>query len=333
MDRNRLIFLLLCLPVVLSGQLNFPISSLPGSSGKAFYNNSGSLSTVANVSSNGTDLLLDGVTTIPTGVDNVPILVAESVGNEAFPAVVDGSNPSPKPIAVDRGSANITEILVFGNGTTSVTTVGNTLSVSGTASSPFMDFSQIPVSMFRRLQYASTAATNSPAGFRMPTANLVVNGSSSTSGGGFRTTIGFGISALTSSTMAFIGVWTGTSAMSVAPSSMTNIVGVGIDPGDSNLHLFYNDGSGAATKTSLGTSFGLSTSPLDFYRLTIVCARPTVGFHYQLINLRTNSVTSGFVSSNIPTLATNMSTACYVNTGTSSTANSIQFSHVYAEGF
>lgn len=320
-------------PLFLAGQLNFPIVSLPGTSGNVFYNNAGALATAANVSSNGTDLVLNGVTTMPTGTENVPVLVAESVGTEAFPAIIDGSNPGSKPIAFDRGSVNITEIWVAGNGTTSVSTIGDIISTTGTASSPFIDFSEIPVSAFRRLEYTSSASNNSAAGFRTTTKNLVVNGTSSTSGGGFRVSIRFGISALNSSTMAFVGVWTTNGPMGVAPSSSTNMVGVGIDPGDANLQFFCNDASGSATKTSLGSSFGLSTSPLDFYRLTITCARPTAGFHYQLVNLRTNAVTSGFASSNIPAAATNMRVACFVNTNTSATAAKIQFSNLYAEGY
>ncbi len=320
-------------PLFLAGQLNFPIVSLPGTSGNVFYNNSGALATTTNVSSNGTNLVLNGVTTMPTGTENTPVLVAESVGTEAFPAIVDGLNPVTKPIAFDRGSVNITEISVFGNGTANVSTTGNTLVTTGTVSSPAIDFSAIPVSGFRRIEYTSSAATNSAAGFRTTPSNLAVNGTGSTSGGGFRVSIRFGISALTSGTMAFAGVWVTSSAMSTAPTSMTNMVGVGIDPGDANLHFFCNDGSGTATKTSLGSSFGLSTSPLDFYRLTITCARPTVGFHYQLVNLRTNAVTSGFVSSNTPVAASNMAVACYVNTNTSTTAAKVQLSNVYAEGY
>lgn len=84
------------------------------------------------------------------------------------------------------------------------------------------------------------------------------------------------------------------------PSSQLDIVGIGLDGGDTNLQIMHNDGAGAATKVSLGADFPWTIGTA--YELTLECGpnAASISYFVQRLDDRTKTA-SGTLSTNLPT--------------------------------
>jgi hypothetical protein len=130
--------------------------------------------------------------------------------------------------------------------------------------------------------------------------------------GGFRYVCDFSISdtAYSASTQQFYGLggynadlnYGGASTLLV--SSLTNIIGVGNDNGDTNLQIFCNDSSGTASKVDLGSEFPAnrtSGAPLvTIYSVQIYNEPSSNEVKYEVINRETGAVAQGTLTSNLP---------------------------------
>jgi hypothetical protein len=122
--------------------------------------------------------------------------------------------------------------------------------------------------------------------------------------GGFRCVFRFGISdaSLVSAANMFVGL-SSTSSVGSGGAEVTtvlNAIGVGCNSGETELSLITNDGTGTATKTSLGTSFPCNTTNTDVYELVLYAAPNASEVSYKLLRINTGDVTSGTVSSDLP---------------------------------
>lgn len=306
----------------------FPSASVPGTPGQVLVNSSGNLAGTSTVTSNGTNFLLPGTTTVPTGTTGTVTLFGEATGTEVFPSFVFGDAPIPCQIVGSR-ALNINELIVSGNGNTQVSNSGATLGTLGTASSPNISFSDMPSSAIRRVRYTSAPVSSQRAGVRFANATALINGTSSTSGGGFRLSTSFGFSIVPPLGFGFAGI--ATTALSTSPNAAFNIVGIGFDAGDTNLSVYQNDGSGTPVKVSLGANFTISTNPLDYYVLTLTCAPPSATIEYRVVNLRNNAVASGTLSGDLPAVSSAHLPQVTIGTGTGSVAGAIDVSQFYAE--
>lgn len=115
-------------------------------------------------------------------------------------------------------------------------------------------------------------------------------------------TWGQGKGASNTSKRAFAGLGGGGDATDVNPSTLTNIIGMGWDSGDTNCQVFHNDASGTATKINLGALFPVPTSDLvDFYQITISSPPNTSEVSYTIKNMNSGAVAEGTITTNIPT--------------------------------
>jgi hypothetical protein len=87
-------------------------------------------------------------------------------------------------------------------------------------------------------------------------------------------------------------------------STLTNIVGVGSENGDTNLSVFHNDASGTATKIDLGVNFpsnrtvgAISTT---VYSIELYNEPSTTNVNYKVVNNETGAISNGTISINLP---------------------------------
>jgi hypothetical protein len=88
--------------------------------------------------------------------------------------------------------------------------------------------------------------------------------------GGFTMTLYFAFTTVIAAQSCFFGFCNSTAELgNIVPSALLNTVGLGKDSGDTNLSWYYNNGSGSATKVSLGVTPASLANQL--LRLLITC--------------------------------------------------------------
>jgi hypothetical protein len=87
-------------------------------------------------------------------------------------------------------------------------------------------------------------------------------------------------------------------------STLTNIVGVGSENGDTNLQVFHNDTTGTATKVDLGVNFpsnrtvgAISTT---VYSIELYNEPMSTNVKYKVTNNETGAIANGTISTNLP---------------------------------
>jgi hypothetical protein len=87
-------------------------------------------------------------------------------------------------------------------------------------------------------------------------------------------------------------------------STLTNIVGVGSENGDTNLQVFHNDGTGTATKIDLGVNFpsnrtvgAISTT---VYSVELYNEPMSTNVKYKVKNNETGDIATGTIATNLP---------------------------------
>ena len=105
----------------------------------------------------------------------------------------------------------------------------------------------------------------------------------------------------------FFGGWlsNNNAPTDVNPSTLTNIVGVGYDSGDTNLQFMHNDGSGAATKVDLGSGLPKPTVAEAAAYLIRITSNVAGQVSYFVENIITGNTATGSVSTNLPTVGLN----------------------------
>lgn len=204
-----------------------------------------------------------------------------------------------------------------GNGT-AVVADGGTATTAATISHPALATTRWQTRNQRFLS-TTTAATAQVGGSRGTYANIHI---SSTSGlGGCRAEFIFTITVNTTGHQAFFGICASTAALAGDPSALTNMVGMGYDAADTsgtNWFLMNNDGSGTATRTSLGANFARNTT--DSYRMILWWMPGSLDVYYDITNLETGNVTRGQITSDRPGTGNFLSWKAEVRTGATTTA-------------
>lgn len=218
------------------------------------------------VTSNTTNINFVGSSVTATNVGGT---LTVGIGNPADAAGVQKSNGLQGVMwrtALGAGSAAFSEY-----GTPTITTSGGTGIALSTAAGQR--------GYMRRAVYLTAGSANASIGWRFSALTHSI-GSSSPSIGGFKAVCRFGFSNVTSPTLRwFVGMANQTAAIGTTadPSSILNMVGVGMDSGDSSIYIMHNDGTGTATKFSLG----MTPSTTSYYEVEIEAIAGTVN-----VNLR-----------------------------------------------
>lgn len=132
----------------------------------------------------------------------------------------------------------------------------------------------------------------------------------------------------------FAGLYGTNSAIgNVATNSLLNMVGFGWDTGDGNIQFYTNDGSGTASKTDLGSTFPANTLSVDWYKFEIWCAPNASTIYWKCTRKNTGDVTSGSVSSDLPTNTVYMAPQVWINNGTTALARTFAYGPMYLECF
>lgn len=120
--------------------------------------------------------------------------------------------------------------------------------------------------------------------------------------GGFKYRCTFGMVTTVATQRIFMGLVSGTAAIgNVDPSSLTDMVGIGADSGDTTFQIMVNDNAGTATRTDLGANFPVSGNSTDLYELNLYAQPNGSDIGYQVKRLNTGNVASGTLSANLPT--------------------------------
>lgn len=102
----------------------------------------------------------------------------------------------------------------------------------------------------------------------------------------------------------FVGLSVTGISTTTSPQTLTNIIGVGSETGDTNLSVYCNDGSGTATKTALGSNFPANTLSADLYKLTLLITGVGTSVAYVLENATNGNTASGTLTTDIPAAGT-----------------------------
>ncbi|MCH9637760.1 MAG: hypothetical protein K0U16_07435 [Gammaproteobacteria bacterium] len=149
--------------------------------------------------------------------------------------------------------------------------------------------------------------------------------------GGFEIVFRFAQTAFATGHRAFVGLRAATAAIpAVNPSTLTNIIGMGYDLGNSQWEILHNDAAGSATSISLGTDFDVDITELLELRLQADPNASTV--NYRARNLTTGAEASGVLSTDLPADTEFLSTNAWANTGSdATTAAEIALTLIYAQ--
>ena len=87
-------------------------------------------------------------------------------------------------------------------------------------------------------------------------------------------------------------------------STLTNIVGVGSENGDTNLQVFHNDATGTATKVDLGVNFPANRTvgaiSTTVYSIELYNEPMSTNVKYKVTNNETGAIANGTISTNLP---------------------------------
>ena len=94
------------------------------------------------------------------------------------------------------------------------------------------------------------------------------------------------------------------SASNILVSTLTNIIGVGNEVGDTNLQIFYNDATGTASKIDLGVEFPANRTvgaiSTTVYSIILFNEPMSTSVTYLVINKETGVQATGVISTNLP---------------------------------
>ena len=206
--------------------------------------------------------------------------------------------PEIKPNETFRG-------VEFSNNSTTVTTSGGvTMSTSASTLAQSVASTNYATKQIRLRYAASVVSTGRYTGTRGSALLWYI-------GGGFRYICDVHISdsAYGSGCRQFYGLQGSTADLTysdtVLVSSLINCIGVGSDSADVNLQVFYNDGTGTASKIDLGANFPANRTSgaamTTVYSIEIYNPNGSNTVYYKVINKETGATARGTLTTDLPT--------------------------------
>lgn len=304
----------------------------PGSSGQVIHNASGAFAGASHVEISSGDLVLTASTPSAPGAGKVT-LHGRSIGGRAMPALM-----SPAGLAValqpHLGQTKRCEWIVVGNTAAGPSGVGMSApATTGTATTRNVAAGSV-FGAAKRIGYVSSASAGQSAGIRLSVLQFLIGDAAGV--GGFLAAFRFGVSdaSTVANSRMFVGFTASSSAIANGePSSLTSIIGVGCDAGETNLSIIHNDGSGSATKVSLGggSNFPTQTLSADLYELVLYAAPNGSEVGYLVTRLGTAYSASGSLSSNLPANTALLAPQFWRNNGSTALAVGIDILGLYIE--
>lgn len=213
-------------------------------------------------------------------------------------------------------------------GTSSITTIGMTFNTTGTANGTTLNSSTAYRARAHKYEYVvTTASTTAVAGYRGGSDEF-----RGTEGFVYSVTWGPAIGCANTSKRAFAGIRNSPGAPTdVSPSTLTECIGMGYDDAsDSNIQIYYNDGSGTASNIDLGSNFAIPTADrTNFYTLILYVPAGGSAYYYKVINESTGNVTTGNVTTNLPPASSFTRPFIYTSVGGVSNQTGIGIFSIY----
>jgi hypothetical protein len=212
--------------------------------------------------------------------------------------------------------------------TTTLNAQGLTTTITGTATAAALS----SVSMFAqspRLIFASAAAAGSSAGVNG--AQLIVWRGNSGDRGGFYLLMRFGWETPQAQGRCFAGLRGSTAAIgNVNPSTLTDIIGIGFDSGQTTMRMLFNDASGTASAVDLGANFP-SNQGHDFYELMLSAEPGGSEVKWRVERLNSGHIATGTINADLPAAGTFLTPHLWGNNGTTAAAVQIALHTMYLE--
>lgn len=188
------------------------------------------------------------------------------------------------------------------NSTTETTNGGITIATTGSATARSVATTNFATKQIRKGFVGSVVSSGRYTGTRGSALLWYV-------GGGFRYVCDFYISdtAYAAGCRQFYGLMGQTTDLTYSDvttvASQLNIIGVGSDT-DANLQIFYNDGTGTASKIDLGANFPANRSAgsalTTMYSLVLYNAPSSNNVLYRVVNNETGQSTEGTLTTDLP---------------------------------
>jgi len=222
-----------------------------------------------------------------------------------------------------QGNGNTVFIMNFGNSTTGTATTRSVASNNL--------FTQT-----RRIGYVSSATVGSSSGTRHGAQQFWRGNQAGL--GGFLYICRFGLSSASSVSQqrSFVGLIASTATLSnqdPSHSSNKNILGFGVDSGDSSWSFMHNDNSGSPVKEPLTGTFPPRDQSVSLFESRIFSPPNGNEIYYSLRVLGGGSFYSGSISTAMPSQSTFLSPIIWTNNGTTASAVGIDVAFQYIERF
>ena len=202
-----------------------------------------------------------------------------------------------------KGNETFRGVNYSNNSTTEVTSGGVTISTTASVIARSVASTNYATKQIRKGFYGSVVSAGRYTGTRGTALLWYI-------GGGFKYTCDFYISdtAYGSGCRQFYGLQGSiadlTYSDTVLVSSLINCIGVGSDSADTNLQIFYNDGTGTASKIDLGVNFPANRTAgsalTTVYSVELYNAPGSSSVLYRVTNKETGVVSQGTLSSDLP---------------------------------
>jgi len=268
----------------------------------------------------------------PSSAPNNKIkLFTYKIGGRPMPGYID-------EYGLDNGlqsllTRNTTKIFLPAGNSTTVTSLGMaSLTATGTATALSVSTTN-RYTQIKGMEYLVTvAAANAIAGFREGGAQHFIGNSAGNGGFHFICRFGPATGVATATNRCFVGMSAATGAPTdVEPSTLTSMMGVGWDAADANIQWFNNDGSGTATKTSLGIAVPTAVRA-SVYEISFFCPPNSTVITYTFKDLaQGGSTVSGTVSTDLPAANTLLAARGWISAGGTSSVIGFGIKSLYIE--
>lgn len=149
--------------------------------------------------------------------------------------------------------------------------------------------------------------------------------------GGFFNVWRIGTSLYANDARCFFGLLSSSSAYgSASPSSLTDMIGIGFDAGDTTWSIYCNDGGGVPTKVALSASFPCNTNNIDVIEFAMRVAPGSQTVYWQVTNMTTGVVATGTMANDLP-IEIPMQPHVNVTNGPSAAAAAVDLMLMYVE--
>lgn len=279
--------------------------------------------------------------THPTELDTATAsrVVLGSGAVDTYPYVsVIGPAADPRLLGPHIGRHRLAYSLPIGANTTTVNSVGQSITGQGTATARTVETATDYLASLRRVAYVSAATAGSRAGVYVNNAHLFGGVTGPPTWGGFYVVMRFSFSALPTTCRWWAGLTVEGALANAEPYAIQNAIGFGHENGG-GMALYTNDAGASGSGYALAAPFnGLTTRQVytvTFYRhpgtTTLYCACLLESATPAANTLYTRSVTWTTGTADMPSIANLLAPQILIWNGTTASVATVELISIYVE--